>query len=77
MVFSYYSCVLNGFGVNFLEPNLYLYYSNRFLGPRGPLGTPSSVRPSMGKKNLDQLYSSINHARLVVSGGVSSMSGGV
>ena len=27
-----------------------------FSGPRGPLGTPSSVRPSVGAKNLDQLY---------------------
>ena len=34
-----------------------------FSGPRGPLGTPLSVRPSVGKKNLDQLYSSINHHR--------------
>ena len=38
-----------------------------FLGPRGPLGLPSSVRPSdrppVCKKNLDQLYSSINHHR--------------
>ena len=30
-----------------------------FLGPRGPLGLPSSVRLSArGAKNLDQLYSS-------------------
>ena len=38
-----------------------------FLGPRGPLGLPSfvrlSTRPSVRKKNLDQLYSSINHHR--------------
>ena len=38
-----------------------------FLGPRGALGTPSSARPSvcpsMGKKNLHQLNSSINHHR--------------
>ena len=44
------------------------------------------VRPSVGKKNLDQLYSSINQQRTTanlsdvvwcVSGGVWSMSGGV
>ena len=35
-----------------------------FLGPRGPLGLPSSVRLSArGAKNLDQLYSSIAHHR--------------
>ena len=33
----------------------------RFLGPRGPFGLPSLVRPFVRKKNLDQLYSSINH----------------
>ena len=59
-----------------------------FLGPRGPLGTPSFVHPSVGAKNLDQLYSSINQQRttanlsdffwcVVVSGGVWSMLGGV
>ena len=56
------------------------------FGPRGPLGLPSSVRSPVRspvcKKNLDQLYSSINHqtlsgAWLVVSGGVWIMYGGV
>ena len=36
-----------------------LVFSMLFLGPRGPLGTPSLVRPFVGKKNLDQLYSSL------------------
>ena len=59
-----------------------------FLGPRGPLGTPSLVSLPVGAKNMDQLYSSINHhkttanlslsgACLVVFGGVLCMSGGV
>ena len=50
-----------------------------FSGPRGPLGTPSSVRPSVRKKNLDQLYSSINHHRTTanLSDIVWCMSGGV
>ena len=54
-----------------------------FLGPRGPLGLPSlvrsSVRPSVRKKNLDQLYSSINHHRTTanLSDIVWCMSGGV
>ena len=37
--------------------------SSSFLGPRGPLGLPSFVCSSVGAKNLDQLYSSINHHR--------------
>ena len=64
-----------------------------FLGPRGPLGLPSlvrpSVRPPVGAKNLDQLYSSINQQWttanlsdivwwcLVVSGACLVVSGGV
>ena len=40
-----------------------------FLGPRGPLGTPSSVRPfvrsSARKKNLNHLWSLINHPRIM------------
>ena len=36
-----------------------LYFFRAFLGPRGLLGTPSSARPSVGAKNLDQLYSSM------------------
>ena len=36
-----------------------------FLGPRGPLGTPLSTRPPVRKKNLDQLYSIINHPRIM------------
>ena len=43
---------------------IYVYNDFYFLGPRGPLGIPlsvrPSVRPSVGAKNLDQLYSSIN-----------------
>ena len=37
------------------------------LGPRGPLGTPLSVRPSVRKKNLHHLYSLINHHRTTVN----------
>ena len=50
-----------------------------FLGPRGPLGLPSLVRPPVGAKNLDQLYSSINQQRITanLSDIVSCMSGGV
>ena len=50
-----------------------------FLGPRGPFGTPSFVRSSVGKKNLDQLYCSINHHRTTanLSDIVWCMSGGV
>ena len=46
-----------------------------FLGPRGPLGTPSSAR----KKYLNQLFSSINHHRTTanLSDIVWCMSGGV
>ena len=44
-----------------------LQWMSSFLGPREPLGTPSFVRPFVrplkGNKNLDQLYSSINHHR--------------
>ena len=32
-----------------------------FLGPRRPLGTPSLVRPFARKKNLNHLYSLMNH----------------
>ena len=50
-----------------------------FLGPRGPLGSPSFVRPPVGAKNLDQLYSSINHHRTTANQSdiVWCMSGGV
>ena len=50
-----------------------------FLGPRGPLGTPSFARSPVGKKNLDQLYSSINQQRTTanLSDIVWCMSGGV
>ena len=54
-----------------------------FLGPRGPLGLPSLVRPfarsPVGAKNLDQLYSSINHHRTTANQSdiVWCMSGGV
>ena len=57
-----------------------------FFGPRGPLGLPSLVSLSVRKKNLDQLYSSLNHHRTTanlsdivwcMSGGVWIMSGGV
>ena len=50
-----------------------------FLGPRGPLGLPSLVSPFVGAKNLDQLYSSINHHRTTanLSDIVWCMSGGV
>ena len=51
-----------------------------FLGPRGPLGLPSSVRLSArGAKNLDQLYSSIAHQRTTANLAdiVWCMSGGV
>ena len=51
----------------------------KFLGPRGPLELPSFVRPPVRKKNLDQLYSSINHHRTTanLSDIVWIMSGGV
>ena len=50
-----------------------------FLGPRGPLGTPLFARPPVGKKNLDQLYSSINQQRTTanLSDIVWCVSGGV
>ena len=50
-----------------------------FLGPRGPLGTPSSVRPFVGAKNLDQLYSSLNQQRTTanLSDIIGYVSGGV
>ena len=51
----------------------------QFLGPRGPLGLPSLVSSPVGAKNLDQLYSSINHHRTTANQSdiVWCMSGGV
>ena len=54
-----------------------------FLGPRGPLVPPLSVGGWVGAKNMDQLYSFINHHRTTnlsdivwcMSDGVWSMSG--
>ena len=57
-----------------------------FLGPRGPLVPPGPVAGWTRTKNLDQLYSYINHHRTTanlsdivwcMSGGVWIMSGGV
>ena len=63
---------------------------NYFLGPRGPLGLPSLVRPSargqeksgsavlLYKSSQDHCqHQTLSGACLVASGGVCSMSGGV
>ena len=50
-----------------------------FLGPRGPLVPPLFVRGTVRAKNMDQLYSYLNHHRTTtnLSDFVLCMSGGV
>ena len=77
----YCSCAI--FFTLYMETLSWDVYIYSFLGLRGPLGTPLSVRPfvrpPVGKKNLDQLYSSVNHHRTTanLSDIVWCMSGGV